>query len=235
MQDLHTRFVAYIKRLYMNPQFKQCQIYLSGHLDPGEGETKIFGFIVKNIDPTENVVVYGEDCDLYFYALVNKFFNLTIINQRESLELIRIKVIHEFFIWNFSQLTSRTGFNIDRIIRDVTFVFLMNGNDYVPSLPGFETNPGSMYRLFDLYSDHLSSFDELTDAYLTEDKGLHLKNLEMFFARIKSLEACLGRTKKINELKGTFYQSILRVDKKELKRLSASYLKILHWNIQVGD
>jgi len=123
-------------------------IIYSSHLDPGEGEHKIFQFIREDkiIKGNGAHVLYGLDSDLIVLSLLCPLKNIYLMRE-DYRSLVNIdnlrKMIQEKF--NFE------GCKKDRLIKDFSVLLMFAGNDFLPKLPSFTNIDNFMEILTRLY------------------------------------------------------------------------------------
>lgn len=120
----------------------------SSHMDPGEGEHKIFQFIRegKVENPKGNHIVYGADGDLFMLSLLSPLENIYLVkeNLKQIYDINKLK----------SQIYEKIKFKgstRDRVIQDFALLTFFIGNDFLPKMPNMASSNDSMILLQELY------------------------------------------------------------------------------------
>lgn len=137
----------------------------SSHMDPGEGEHKIFQYIREGIVPLSDEdeddeeeganVVYGADGDLFILATLSPLANIYLYRDNFgtlfSIEKFK-DVIYELMYFD--------GCDDKRLFQDFSLLAIFVGNDFVtkfPNLPGTgETLIEIMFRIYNRSKEHLT-------------------------------------------------------------------------------
>lgn len=153
------------------------RVIYSSHLDPGEGEHKIFQFIRENkILPGSGAhILYGMDSDLIILSLLSDLKGIYLMREDYS-ELINIDRLRERIVDDFMF----DGGVRDRIIKDFSVICMFAGNDFLPKLPS--------------YTDISSFLEEFTNLYKSNARHLITADENIDFAVMKNI--LLGFTRK---------------------------------------
>lgn len=120
------------------------KIIYSSHLDPGEGEHKIFQFIRerKIIESEGKHILYGLDSDLIILSLLSPLKNIFLMRE-DYRSMVNIDKLRELIINDFMF----EGANRNMIIKDFSVLVMFAGNDFLPKLPSF-TEIGNFLDIF---------------------------------------------------------------------------------------
>jgi 5'-3' exonuclease len=152
--------------------FPRNLIYTS-HLDPGEGEHKIFKFFRDGIIPSkeeDNHIIYGLDADLIMLSLLSK---KRIYLMREDLwDIVSIPSLSDLL---------RRKMGTTSAIDDFVFLSFFMGNDFLPSMPSLN----NMDYLSDLLNVYLKSKPKIN---LIINNDLSLDNFYDFMEKLSNNE-----------------------------------------------
>lgn len=133
---------------------------------PGEGEMKIYDLIAK-LPKDEKILFYSPDADVMLLSMISTHSNtITVLKydpNENLLNLIDIKLLKET-IYNYC-LERITGSVIDsiqlnKLIKDLVFVFTAFGNDFLPRCESIQTNQDFLF-LIDMYLINLINYGHL--------------------------------------------------------------------------
>lgn len=206
MKQIKQVLVDIVKYL-QNGKYYDVEMYVSSSDREGEGEYKIFEHIKKGLRHSQQrkkVLVIGSDSDLILFGLqAASYCDLHILKtsddqllfdctemRRELLKKIFCPTpIHSGKLYSSNFWSYRHS---ERMIDDFCFLSLLNGNDYVPRLRG--------YNYLFSWNEYCQIKSNEPDLFLTEfsfsDNGYHLKlNLAFlkqllkneFLQKVKSL------------------------------------------------
>jgi len=135
----------------------------SSHMDPGEGEHKIFQYIREGIVPVSSDeeeeeganIVYGADGDLFILSTLSSLGNIYLYRDNFgtlfSIEKFK-DVIYDMLYFD--------GCDEKRIYQDFSLLAIFVGNDFVtkfPNLPGTgETLIDIMFRIYNKSKEHIT-------------------------------------------------------------------------------
>ena len=130
--------------LKFNKKMLPKNIIYSSHLDPGEGEHKIFQFIRENkITKGDGAhILYGLDSDLIVLSLLCPLEKIYLMRE-DYRSLVNIDSLRELIKDKFEF----EGCNRNRLIKDFAVLIMFAGNDFLPKLPSF-TNIGNFMEIF---------------------------------------------------------------------------------------
>lgn len=185
-----------------NPLWKHCNVILSGHETPGEGEHKIMEYIrhakaSPNFDPNTRHCLYGLDADLVVLGLCTheRHFSLlreevkfgkndkkSTIVEETHFYLLHLTLMREYLELEFAPVRDKLKieFNIYKLIDDWVLMGYMVGNDFIPHLPHLHINENALPTLFQAYMDVLPTLD----GYINEGGILNLSRLEVLMNRL---------------------------------------------------
>lgn len=159
-----------------NPILPKKTIY-SSHLQPGEGEHKIFDFIregqLENL--SGNHVVYGADGDLFIISLFSRLRNIYL-----ATEDFREYFVIENFKRYLRTHMSYNNYKGDGLIRDFCFLTFMIGNDFIHRLPNLYDTPTSLNILTDVYKKTKKNLVNFEHQIIWPNFLSYLKNLREF-------------------------------------------------------
>ena len=142
----------------------------SSHMDPGEGEHKIFHYLRegKVVNPEANHVMYGADGDLFLLSLLSPLNHIYLVKEdlKKTYNIDKLKkLIHQKL--DFGKTDRKI------ILQDFVLLTFFIGNDFLPKMPNMADSNDSMIMLQDLYRKEAK--------YLTNDKNeIIWKNLLKF-------------------------------------------------------
>ena len=164
--------------LKFNKKLLPKNIIYSSHLDPGEGEHKIFQFIrekkIMNGDGAH--VLYGLDSDLIVLSLLCPLEKIYLMRE-DYRSLVNIDRLRELIKDKFEF----EGCNRNRLIKDFSVLIMFAGNDFLPKLPSFTKIDNFMEILTRLY---ISTKKHLVD----ESDNIDFTTLYKILNRFKDVE-----------------------------------------------
>lgn len=135
-----------------NPLLPKKVIY-SSHLNPGEGEHKIFDFIRNHDIETHqgNHVIYGADGDLFIIAFFSKLRNIYLFdeNQKEYYTINKLKVLITKDM-NYDPVYFSRPVEF-QLVRDFSFLTFLIGNDFIHKMPNLYDTKLSLEILIECY------------------------------------------------------------------------------------
>lgn len=132
----------------------------------GEGEMKIYD-LISSLPKNENILFYSPDADVILLSMISKNSNnITVLKYDQNttqLNLIDIKLLKET-IYNYC-LDRVSGsiiqsIQLNKLIRDLVFIFTMFGNDFLPKCESIQTNQDFLF-LIDMYLINLINYGHL--------------------------------------------------------------------------
>lgn len=145
------------------------KIVFSDEKVPGESKSKIYDFIrsqVSSDNYNEDLThfIVSSDSDNLLFSVPLFEANIFICqNPSETESIIKISEIHNFIHEKtLKEATDEETLAFieensikERVFYDFVLMFLLIGNDYLPSLPNFENKLRSMYHLMECYKKFL--------------------------------------------------------------------------------
>ncbi|KAJ2969955.1 hypothetical protein NQ176_g8408 [Zarea fungicola] len=197
------------KKVSEDSDWQGCEIVLSGHEVPGEGEHKIMEYIRNaKSQPGYNANVrhclYGLDADLIMLGLLSHDPHFSLLreevtfgraskNKSKELEhqnffLLHLCEVREYLEMEFQELkqNEQLGFQFDleRVIDDFILMAFFVGNDFLPNLPGLHINEGALADMFEIYKRVLPE----EGGYLHENGVLNIKRALRMIAELGKVE-----------------------------------------------
>jgi 5'-3' exoribonuclease 1 len=203
-----TRYLKYFihKKVSTDSRWRECDIILSGHEAPGEGEHKIMEFIrnkkaLAEYNPNTRHCIYGLDADLIMlglsshephFALLREEVTFGRQNSRptaveeQNFYLLHISLVREYLEIEFQELKDQISFDYDfeRILDDFILIMFVIGNDFLPNLPDLHLNKGAFPLLLETFKESLRA----TDGYLNDHGEIDLKRLGVWFDVLSKFE-----------------------------------------------
>ncbi|KAK3714007.1 exonuclease II Exo2, partial [Vermiconidia calcicola] len=201
-------FIA--KKVSEDIDWQGCEIVLSGHEVPGEGEHKIMEYIRQaksqpNYDPNVRHCLYGLDADLIMLGLLSHDPHFCLLreevtfgrqNKAKSKELehqnfylMHLCIVREYLEMEFQELKEPgamggVDFDTERIIDDFILMAFFVGNDFLPNLPHLHINEGALALMFGVYKKVLPE----AGGYINEGGVINLKRLEKLLDALSDVE-----------------------------------------------
>ncbi|TEA21266.1 5'-3' exoribonuclease 1 [Colletotrichum sidae] len=186
------------KKVSDDADWQGCEIVLSGHEVPGEGEHKIMEYIRNakaqpDYDPNVRHCLYGLDADLIMLGLLSHdphfcllreevTFGRSSKNKSKELEhqnfyLLHLCIVREYLELEFQELQEpgklSFPFDLERVIDDFILMAFFVGNDFLPNLPRLHINEGALAAMFRIYKSVLPQ----GDGYINEGGVINLERL----------------------------------------------------------
>lgn len=197
------------KKVSEDTEWQGCEIVLSGHEVPGEGEHKIMEYI-RNAkaqpDYNHNVrhCLYGLDADLIMLGLLSHDPHFCLLreevtfgrqskSQSKELEhqnfyLLHLCIVREYLELEFQDLKKdgrmTSPFDMERVIDDFILMAFFVGNDFLPNLPHLHINEGALALMFRLYKEILPK----CDGYINEGGRVNLQRLGLLLEGLGEAE-----------------------------------------------
>ncbi|KAM3526567.1 hypothetical protein NHJ13051_003407 [Beauveria bassiana] len=197
------------KKVSEDTDWQGCEIVLSGHEVPGEGEHKIMEYIRNaKSQPGYNSNVrhclYGLDADLIMLGLLSHDPHFSLLreevtfgraskNKSKELEhqnffLLHLCMVREYLEMEFQELKHQQDlgfeFDLERVIDDFILMAFFVGNDFLPNLPGLHINEGALADMFEIYKRVLPE----EGGYLHENGVLNIKRALRMIAELSKVE-----------------------------------------------
>lgn len=199
------------KKVSEDREWQGCEIVLSGHEVPGEGEHKIMEYIRNaraqpNYHPNMRHCLYGLDADLIMLGLLSHDPHFCLLReevtfgrqskvQSKELEhqnfyLMHLCIVREYLELEFQDLkeTGATAlnfpFDMEHVIDDFILMAFFVGNDFLPNLPRIHINEGALAMMFRTYKKVLPK----CDGYINEGGVMNLKRLGLLLEELSKEE-----------------------------------------------
>lgn len=197
------------KKISEDTDWQGCEIVLSGHEVPGEGEHKIMEYIRNaKAQPGYNQNVrhclYGLDADLIMLGLLSHDPHFCLLREEvtfgraskskskelehQNFYLLHLCIVREYLAMEFQELHTREGlsfpFDLERVIDDFILMAFFVGNDFLPNLPGLHINEGALANMFGIYKKVLPQ----CGGYINENGVINLERLRLLLEEIKKFE-----------------------------------------------
>ncbi|XP_052869076.1 5'-3' exoribonuclease 1 [Anopheles cruzii] len=202
--------------------WKGCNVILSGHETPGEGEHKIMEYIrhakaQPDFCANTRHCLYGLDADLIMLGLCTheRFFSLlreevkfgkndkkTTVLKDIRFYLLHLTLMSEYLELEFASVRDKLSFAFDihKLIDDWVLLGYLVGNDFIPHLPHLHINENALPTLYRAYMDVLPKMD----GYINEGGILNLPRLQLLMRRLAAFdrEVFLDRYTDLKYLEG---------------------------------
>ncbi|KAK3679884.1 exonuclease II Exo2 [Recurvomyces mirabilis] len=200
-------FVA--KKVSEDLDWQGCEIVLSGHEVPGEGEHKIMEYIRQaksqpNYNPNVRHCLYGLDADLIMLGLLSHDPHFCLLREEvtfgrqgkakntelehQNFYLMHLCIVREYLELEFQQLKEpgilSVPFDMERVIDDFILMAFFVGNDFLPNLPHLHINEGALSLMFGVYKQVLPK----AGGYINEGGVINLKRLEILLDELSHVE-----------------------------------------------
>lgn len=201
-------FIA--KKVSEDIDWQGCEIVLSGHEVPGEGEHKIMEYIRQaksqpNYDPNVRHCLYGLDADLIMLGLLSHDPHFCLLREEvtfgrqsktksqelehQNFYLMHLCIVREYLELEFQELKEpgtlgNIEFDMERIIDDFILMAFFVGNDFLPNLPHLHINEGALALMFSVYKHVLPR----AGGYINEGGEINLKRLEILLDELSHVE-----------------------------------------------
>ncbi len=197
------------KKVSEDTDWQGCEIVLSGHEVPGEGEHKIMEYIRNaksqpGYDSNVRHCLYGLDADLIMLGLLSHDPHFSLLreevtfgraskNKSKELEhqnffLLHLCMVREYLEMEFQELKLNRDlgfeFDLERVIDDFILMAFFVGNDFLPNLPGLHINEGALADMFEIYKRVLPE----EGGYLHENGVLNIKRALRMIAELGKVE-----------------------------------------------
>ncbi|KAI2798804.1 5'-3' exoribonuclease 1 [Blomia tropicalis] len=203
MHKLHDHMVQFLRqKVQHNQSWRDCEIIYSGYDVPGEGEHKIMDYIrycrTKNtFDKNVRHCLYGLDADLInlglschepYFSLLREEVVFTKNQKRHcdpfktNFQLLHLSILRGYLDKEFEELKSKLKFeyNLENIIDDWILMNFLIGNDFLPHVPKFHVDKGSIQILYDTYKMVLP----FLDGYLNQGGTIHLERFRKYLHKL---------------------------------------------------
>ncbi|RDA95737.1 hypothetical protein CP533_5056 [Ophiocordyceps camponoti-saundersi (nom. inval.)] len=197
------------KKISEDTEWQGCQVVLSGHDVPGEGEHKIMEYIRNakaqpNYNPNVRHCLYGLDADLIMLGLLSHDPHFCLLREEvtfgraskskskelehQNFYLLHLCVVREYLEMEFQDLHGDDvlsfPFDLERVIDDFILMAFFVGNDFLPNLPGLHINEGALANMFGVYKKVLPK----CEGYINEGGIINLVRLRCLLEELSNLE-----------------------------------------------
>jgi 5'-3' exonuclease len=162
---------------YKESQYGVKKIIVSGSIEPGEGEHKMYEHLRKNTHNDDNVAIYGLDSDLIMLSIFNSMYckNMYIFREtpvfgdlgkhiKMNEESAKLPLFLDISLLIGSILTEMNcTCSTQRRVYDYVFLCFFLGNDFLPHFPALNIRTHGIQVLLDTYR---KIFGKNTEKYL---------------------------------------------------------------------
>ncbi|QIX01566.1 hypothetical protein AMS68_007083 [Peltaster fructicola] len=201
-------FIA--KKVTEDTEWQGCEIVLSGHEVPGEGEHKIMEYIRQaksqpDYDPNIRHCLYGLDADLIMLGLLSHDPHFCLLREEvtfgrqgksksqelehQNFYLLHLCIVREYLELEFQELKEPGAlkgipFDMERIIDDFILMAFFVGNDFLPNLPHLHINEGALALMFGVYKQVLPR----AGGYINQSGEINLQRLALLLEELGHVE-----------------------------------------------
>ncbi|KAM4056236.1 5'-3' exoribonuclease [Hirsutella rhossiliensis] len=197
------------KKVSEDTEWQGCEIVLSGHDVPGEGEHKIMEYIRNakaqpNYNPNVRHCLYGLDADLIMLGLLSHDPHFCLLREEvtfgrasktkskelehQNFYLLHLCIVREYLELEFQELqqdgTLDFAFDLERVIDDFILMAFFVGNDFLPNLPGLHINEGALANMFKIYKRVLPK----CQGFINENGVINMERLRSLLDELSKLE-----------------------------------------------
>ncbi|CAF2104568.1 unnamed protein product [Rotaria magnacalcarata] len=213
--DEQLRYFINVK-LTTDPLWEGVDIYLSGHLTPGEGEHKVMEYIryarsQPGYDVNTRHCLYGLDADLIMLGLVTHEMHFALLREEVKYgpkkvskilapeeinwHLLQLCLLRDYIDLEFRSTKDKLKFpyDIECIVDDWILMGYLVGNDFIPHLPHVHINQDALPLLWETYKKVLPTLD----GYMNESGDLILSRFQIYLTELSKYD--YDRFKKDNE------------------------------------
>ncbi|KAI1310009.1 exoribonuclease 1 [Xylaria venustula] len=206
-----TRQLKYFinKKISEDTEWQGCDIILSGHEVPGEGEHKIMEYIRNakaqpDYHPNIRHCLYGLDADLIMLGLLSHDPHFCLLREEvtfgrasktkskelehQNFYLLHLCIVREYLELEFQELKEKGAlkipFDMERVIDDFILMAFFVGNDFLPNLPYLHINEGALATMFRIYKQVLPQ----CEGYINEEGVINLPRLKLLLDELSKEE-----------------------------------------------
>ncbi|KJZ80434.1 hypothetical protein HIM_00284 [Hirsutella minnesotensis 3608] len=197
------------KKISEDTEWQGCEVVLSGHDVPGEGEHKIMEYIRNaKAQPNYNANVrhclYGLDADLIMLGLLSHDPHFCLLREEvtfgrasktkskelehQNFYLLHLCIVREYLELEFQDMREdgalKFPYDLERIIDDFILMAFFVGNDFLPNLPDLHINEGALANMFGIYKRVLPQ----CDGYINENGVINMTRLQKLLGELSKLE-----------------------------------------------
>lgn len=197
------------KKVSEDVDWQGCEIVLSGHEVPGEGEHKIMEYIrlakaQPHYDPNVRHCLYGLDADLIMLGLLSHDPHFCLLREEvtfgrqskakskelehQNFYLMHLCIVREYLALEFGSL-KQDGvlgfpFDLERVIDDFILMAFFVGNDFLPNLPNLHINEGALALMFKVYKSVLPK----GGGYINDGGVINMPRLAILLEELSHVE-----------------------------------------------
>jgi len=197
------------KKISEDSDWQGCEIVLSGHEVPGEGEHKIMEYIRNakaqpDYPPNVRHCLYGLDADLIMLGLLSHDPHFCLLREEvtfgrqskgkskdlehQNFYLLHLCIVREYLELEFQDLKTDSAlkfpFDLERVIDDFILMAFFVGNDFLPNLPFLHINEGALSTMFRLYKQVLPQ----CEGYINEGGVINFPRLGLLLDELSQEE-----------------------------------------------
>jgi 5'-3' exoribonuclease 1 len=197
------------KKVSEDVDWQGCEVVLSGHEVPGEGEHKIMEYIrlakaQPDYDPNVRHCLYGLDADLIMLGLLSHDPHFCLLREEvtfgrqskskskelehQNFYLMHLCIVREYLELEFQELKEdgalSFGFDLERVIDDFILMAFFVGNDFLPNLPNLHINEGALALMFKVYKSVIPK----GDGYINVGGVINMKRLAVLLEELSHVE-----------------------------------------------
>ena len=197
------------KKVSEDVDWQGCEVVLSGHEVPGEGEHKIMEYIRSakaqlDYDPNVRHCLYGLDADLIMLGLLSHDPHFCLLREEvtfgrqskskskelehQNFYLMHLCIVREYLELEFQELKEdgalSFGFDLERVIDDFILMAFFVGNDFLPNLPNLHINEGALALMFKVYKSVIPK----GDGYINEGGVINMNRLAILLEELSHVE-----------------------------------------------
>ncbi len=163
-----TVFMSKLSKEIMNSSFRRIEeIIFSSDLVSGEGEHKLMPHLKEGIN-----VIYSPDADMIVLSVLSNVSKILIFrtdsqekNTYLDIDILRTKIRSSFDV--------KEGLDINRILKDYSFLTFLCGNDFVQAVSFLKIKDNGLDTLIKIYTDIFKSSDAPSMYLLTVDNKIN--------------------------------------------------------------
>lgn len=197
------------KKVSEDVDWQGCEVVLSGHEVPGEGEHKIMEYIrlakaQNDYDPNVRHCLYGLDADLIMLGLLSHDPHFCLLREEvtfgrqskskskelehQNFYLMHLCIVREYLELEFQELKEEGAldfkFDLERVIDDFILMAFFVGNDFLPNLPNLHINEGALALMFKIYKTVLPK----CGGYINERGVINMQRLAILLDELSHVE-----------------------------------------------
>jgi len=197
------------KKVSEDVEWQGCEIVLSGHEVPGEGEHKIMEYIrlakaQPHYDPNVRHCLYGLDADLIMLGLLSHDPHFCLLREEvtfgrqskakskelehQNFYLMHLCIVREYLALEFQSLKDdpslEFAFDLERVIDDFILMAFFVGNDFLPNLPNLHINEGALALMFKVYKSILPK----AGGYVNDGGVINMDRLAILLEELAHVE-----------------------------------------------